>query len=316
MVAGTGSGHASTATAERAGKGRQRSNSVKEALAVFPDSIPPSNPPSPLISRQGSLEAMAQEINARNAKTAETKAQRGEIGGREGFWNDLLSWRWMTNPASSAKLILLIGSGYSLWELYYNSIPTPNVPPPSANPFAALLFISYRLPSLDGTTTSTNGSISTDQRYDKGRADALFLCFYIIVFSFLRQAITEFGVRPLAIRLGIRGESKLKRFMEQGYALCYFLASASLGLVRIPARIKAHAFSPSRLGGAEDFESKVDESRFAVCYVDAEDVVVSDGALLDRLPALVSPHSPPTSLRCTFLGLAPRRRRSSDDADC
>lgn len=245
-MVGTRSGQSSaTATAEGLGKGRQRSNSVKEALAVFPDSIPPSNPSSPLISRQGSLEAMAQEISQRAAKTTKQNGARGE---RDGFCDDLISWRWMTNPASSAKLILLVGSGYSLWELYYNSIPTPHLAPASPNPFAALLFISYPLPASNATAPLTNGSTLPDQRYDKGRADALFLCFYIIVFSFLRQAITEFGVRPLAIRLGIRGESKLKRFMEQGYALCYFLASASLGLVRTSLPIP----SPTPLAGGID----------------------------------------------------------------
>lgn len=212
---------------------------MQEALAVFPDSIPASNPPSPLIPNQaGSLERMAAEI---------AKKEKLREGNEEGgFLSDLVSWKWMTNPASSAKLILLIGSAYSLWELYHHSIPTPSPSSVSPNPFAALLFISYPLlPSLapdgtipkDGTTTNAGGI-----RYDKGPQDALFLAFYIIVFSFLRQAITEFGVRPLAVKLGVRGESKLKRFMEQGYALCYFLASASLGLVS-PSFLFLHSCS-------------------------------------------------------------------------
>lgn len=40
-----------------------------------------------------------------------------------------------------------------------------------------------------------------------------------------------YGVKPLAIKLGLRGRSKLERFMEQGYALFYFVGSSSIGLV-------------------------------------------------------------------------------------
>lgn len=58
-----------------------------------------------------------------------------------------------------------------------------------------------------------------------------FLGFYIIVFSFLRQVITEMGVRPLGVRLGIRGRSKSARFNEQGYAFCTFFLVFEFGEV-------------------------------------------------------------------------------------
>merc|ERR1711939_912229 len=48
------------------------------------------------------------------------------------------------------------------------------------------------------------------------------LSFWTIVFSLIRQTVTLYVVAPVARKLGIRGESKTVRFMEQGYAFIYF----------------------------------------------------------------------------------------------
>ena len=86
-----------------------------------------------------------------------------------------------------------------------------------------MLWISYALP----LQPEDHGC----QRYGKGPKDLLFLAFYIIVFSLVRQSIVLYVVRPLAIKGGIRGERKLERFTEQGYALFYWSSSSIIGLV-------------------------------------------------------------------------------------
>lgn len=68
-------------------------------------------------------------------------------------------------------------------------------------------------------------------RYAKGLKDLLFLAFYVLVFSFIRQAALYYIIKPIAIRVGIRGERKLERFMEQGYAFMYWSTSSAVGLV-------------------------------------------------------------------------------------
>ncbi|BGP42499.1 sphingosine N-acyltransferase lag1 [Rhodotorula kratochvilovae] len=90
-----------------------------------------------------------------------------------------------------------------------------------SNPLTPLVRISYALPPIPGDDHT---------RYGKGPKDLAFLAFYIVVFSFIRQAITEYLIRPLARRLGLRTEGKVVRFMEQAYAVVYFSWSGAFGL--------------------------------------------------------------------------------------
>lgn len=196
---------------------RQRASSVAELLDVLPqarldipttETVMVSATPSPAESRPAiPLLAAVKRV----------KAVVEPINRNTTFLSDLFNARWMTNPVSSLKLISLILGAYFTYGLAY---------PQQSNPLAHLVFISYPLELYPGENPAV-------QLYDKGlQWDAAFLGFYIIVFSFLRQAITEFGVGPLARRLGLRGE-KVKRFEEQGYALCYFTCSGLLGLVSL-----------------------------------------------------------------------------------
>jgi len=130
-----------------------------------------------------------------------------------GFLNDLRTFKWMVNPLTSLKLIVLVLAAYASLEY--------SLPAGTANPLAPFVFISYPLTREAGESRAP---------YSKGPLDACFLLFYIIVFSFVRQSITEFVVRPFARRLGIKTESKQLRFMEQAYAAIYFSASGALGL--------------------------------------------------------------------------------------
>lgn len=85
-----------------------------------------------------------------------------------------------------------------------------------------MLFISHPTPSPTDD--------SADPRYRKGYLDLVFVAYYIIFFSFLRQSVTSYLCRPFAQYFGIRKEAKLARFGEQGYAVFYFVISGLWGL--------------------------------------------------------------------------------------
>jgi very-long-chain ceramide synthase len=139
----------------------------------------------------------------------------------EGLCSDLKSMRWMRVPASSFKMILYP----TIFYFNYRFLQVWNlVPPDWYNPFQPLLFISHRLPD----------SHPDFPRYQKGYLDLLFIAFYVIVWSFVRQLITLHMFHPLARRYGIKKPAKLDRFGEQGYAVLYFSLMSSLGLVSYP----------------------------------------------------------------------------------
>ncbi|BGP57504.1 hypothetical protein JCM8202_002222 [Rhodotorula sphaerocarpa] len=119
---------------------------------------------------------------------------------------------WFVRPEDSLKVIVGVAAAWLAVDRFAG---------PERNPFAPFLFISYPLAPEAGD----NGN-----RYGKGFRDFMFLLYYIVVFSFLRQTVTEYLVRPLARKLGLRTESKQQRFMEQAYAVIYFSASSAYGL--------------------------------------------------------------------------------------
>ncbi|KAI0921068.1 hypothetical protein AcW2_006158 [Taiwanofungus camphoratus] len=124
-----------------------------------------------------------------------------------GLWADIKSARWVVVPSSSFKLLLIPIVLWTNWEVL-----APYVAKGLPNPFAPLLFISHRLP----------GWPDDDPRYRKGYLDFVFIAYYIVVWSFVRQIITLRLCRPVARYFGIKREAKLARFGEQGYALVYF----------------------------------------------------------------------------------------------
>ncbi|RSH88614.1 hypothetical protein EHS25_002841 [Saitozyma podzolica] len=126
-----------------------------------------------------------------------------ELYHSKGLWNDLKTGRWMLIPSSSFLLMLLPVTLYLNHNLltHYGILGHG-----TANPFACLLFPQGRLP---------NG------KYTKAWTDFLFLAYYIIFWSFVRQFVTIHVLRPLAKSLGIKG-GKIMRFTEQGYAVFYF----------------------------------------------------------------------------------------------
>lgn len=150
-----------------------------------------------------------------------------------GFLKDITSLRWVVVPsmhlcssthdtvrflttpklpATSLKILAIVVLLWATWEVLAPSL---------TNPFAALLFVSHQVPT----------SSAEDPRYQKGYLDLVFVSFYIVVWSFVRQAITIWGFKPLARWYGIRKEGKLDRFGEQGYAVVYFAFTGLWGLV-------------------------------------------------------------------------------------
>lgn len=105
---------------------------------------------------------------------------------------------------------------FANWELlaHFNVTDIPN-------PFAPMIFISYPVES----------SSSDDIRYQKGYLDIIFLAYYVVVWSFIRQFVTLYVCFPIARWYGIKKESKLDRFGEQGYSLVYWAVMGIWGWV-------------------------------------------------------------------------------------
>ncbi|KAI0081743.1 longevity assurance proteins LAG1/LAC1 [Panus rudis PR-1116 ss-1] len=133
----------------------------------------------------------------------------------QGLWQDIKSLRWVVVPSSSLKLLLIPLALWANWELL-----APYLAPGTQNPFSPLLFISHRLPD----------AFPQDPRYQKGWLDLLFIAYYVIFWSFVRQTITLHFLKPLGKWFGLTKEAKIDRFAEQGYATMYFTVMASWGL--------------------------------------------------------------------------------------
>lgn len=132
-----------------------------------------------------------------------------------GFWADLKSLRWVVVPSSSLKLLAIGVLLWANWELL-----APWVAHGLKNPFDPLLFISHRVPE----------SSAEDPRYQKGWFDLVFIAYYVIFWSFVRQSFLIYVCHPVARWFGIKKEAKIDRFGEQAYATVYFAIMGSWGL--------------------------------------------------------------------------------------
>ncbi|KAF8640138.1 hypothetical protein AX17_001374 [Amanita inopinata Kibby_2008] len=97
---------------------------------------------------------------------------------------------------------------YGNWQLL-----APYVAPKVPNPFAPIFLLSGHVPT----------SPPDDPRYAKSFFDILFIAYYIIFWSLVRQWLTINVSRPIARHFRIRKEAKIDRFGEQAYALFYFM---------------------------------------------------------------------------------------------
>ncbi|SCU89648.1 LANO_0D05842g1_1 [Lachancea nothofagi CBS 11611] len=86
----------------------------------------------------------------------------------------------------------------------------------ASNPLHSFVAVSYQIGDTD--------------MYGKGIRDLCFVLFYMVFFTFLREFLMEIALRPLASFLGIVGEHKMKRVMEQTYSIIYYGISGPFGL--------------------------------------------------------------------------------------
>lgn len=129
-------------------------------------------------------------------------------------------------------MLLLVVVLYCNWELI-----TPYVAPGAPNPLAPLLFISHHIPT----------SSPDDPRYAKGYLDLVFIAYYVVFWSWVRQVATLNICWPLARWFGIRKTAKLARFGEQGYAVLYFAFMGAWGIVRVSHDVITARFRPTHL---------------------------------------------------------------------
>jgi acyl-CoA-dependent ceramide synthase len=67
-------------------------------------------------------------------------------------------------------------------------------------------------------------------RYQRGYYDYYYVIHWIIVFTFLRAAIMQWVLRPIAHSQGVYAQAKLQRFMEQGWLIIFYTISWSVGM--------------------------------------------------------------------------------------
>ncbi|KAF8600155.1 longevity assurance proteins LAG1/LAC1 [Ceratobasidium sp. AG-I] len=206
--------------------GRTRSGSIQEILDSIecdpthyiagammssrPDSTPNASPNITVKTNNSQFKLNKKQQGLNSPKLG------GDEGLSKGLWCDFKAMRWMWEPASSFKLLIIPAILYLNFELINRYIFNL----PCANPFTSLLFISYYLPE----------SSPSDPRYGKGFLDLAFVGYYVIFFSFIRQSVTIYIIVPIARGLGVKRATKLDRFAEQGYAVLYFGIFGSLGL--------------------------------------------------------------------------------------
>ncbi|KAL3427845.1 sphingosine N-acyltransferase LAC1 (TLC domain-containing protein) [Phlyctema vagabunda] len=100
----------------------------------------------------------------------------------------------------------------------YVAFPNPS------NPLRSLFLLSYQLPSAQDADPSAAAA------YGKGPSDILFVAAYTILFCFFRQFVMSRLLRPLSVRVGIKGDGKQERFCEQIYSATYAITMGILGL--------------------------------------------------------------------------------------
>lgn len=216
------------------GGGRKRSNSVKETLNALE--------PTRTDHRVAPSSTSAASASAKGTKVVKLP------------WEATGRLSWLVSPSKTFQIIALtVVAWYALEHL------TTDYAGPS-NPVARLLFISHRLSPQLG---------ETEDKYGKGWYDLTFLGFYIIVFSFLRQSITEFLIRPFAKKLGLKTESKQARFMEQAYAVVYFSCSGAFGLVSLVSFSGARSPRPrtdqDMFGSTSCRSNRLGGTRLSIC---------------------------------------------------
>lgn len=172
--------------------------------------------------RRSSVSQAVDDVKSPSTGASEENSKHAVKEKANGLFKDLYTMRWMTSPASSAKIALVFITGYFSWRL---------VSPATPNPFEPFLFISHRVPLTQVALNEPAAALRGDTiRYQKGWLDVCFLLFYIVVWSCVRQTTTLHLFKPFAAKWGITSETKQMRFMEQGYSFLYWGMAGAMGL--------------------------------------------------------------------------------------
>ncbi|KAK6456352.1 acyl-CoA-dependent ceramide synthase [Scheffersomyces xylosifermentans] len=122
----------------------------------------------------------------------------------------IIAFRELTYRHTWIIPLLVLLASYST---YYLSGPNTEV-----HKFLERLVVpSYKIPGTN--------------QYGKGENDFYFVFFYAIFFTFLREFVMVCFLRPIARALGVKKEAKVKRFMEQAYAIFYYGLVGPAGLL-------------------------------------------------------------------------------------
>ncbi|KOG98310.1 sphingosine N-acyltransferase LAC1 [Saccharomyces eubayanus] len=102
-----------------------------------------------------------------------------------------------------------------------------------------ILIAVYSAYFTSGNTTKTNVlhrfvavsyQVGDTDVYGKGIKDLCFVFYYMIFFTFLREFLMDVVIKPFAVSLHVTSRHRIKRMMEQIYAIFYTGFSGPFGL--------------------------------------------------------------------------------------
>jgi very-long-chain ceramide synthase len=127
--------------------------------------------------------------------------------------------KWAIDPLYALRVLLVPIILYTLCQSLGPALwPGKTI----SNPFAPFFLLSHHVP-----TSSTD-----DPRYQKGYLDLVFIAYYVVFWSLVRQIVVVNISGRIARRVGIRREERIARFGEQVYAIFYWGIMGAWGWVR------------------------------------------------------------------------------------
>lgn len=145
------------------------------------------------------------KLEAKRRKRALMGSDENDLDLMRKLW---YSYREVNYRHSWVTPLLILFSVYSAYLTSGNRTET--------NPLHMFVAISYRIGDTD--------------RYGKGIKDLAFIFYHMIFFTFLREFLMDVVIRPITRILNITSRHKVKRMMEQMYALFYCGCSGPFGL--------------------------------------------------------------------------------------
>ncbi|GAV52055.1 hypothetical protein ZYGR_0AG00460, partial [Zygosaccharomyces rouxii] len=155
------------------------------------------------------LSASADSKEARDASKERVRRLSSSNASEINTWQRLwLNYRELSYQHTWITPLIMISTVYASYLI--SGDYTPN------NPLHMFVTISYQVGDTD--------------QYAKGIKDLCFIFFYMIFFTFLREFLMDAVIRPLTLKLGVTSKHRIKRMMEQVYAIIYYGISGPIGL--------------------------------------------------------------------------------------